>query len=66
MGAQKEHQLFLSVFDGHGPNGAYASHFVRDQLPKEYLEIANDIEENPREAMKVASLKVRRASPFIL
>ncbi len=31
--AGRDDQLFVGVFDGHGPNGAKASRFVRDELP---------------------------------
>lgn len=27
-------QMFIAVFDGHGPNGAHASQFIRDILPQ--------------------------------
>lgn len=30
----KPKQMFIAVFDGHGPNGALASQFVRSVLPK--------------------------------
>jgi len=31
--AGKSDQMFIGVFDGHGPNGAKASRFIRDALP---------------------------------
>ena len=29
--------MFIAVFDGHGPQGAHASQFIRDVLPKRVL-----------------------------
>lgn len=31
--AGRDDQMFVAVFDGHGPNGGEASRFVRDELP---------------------------------
>jgi serine/threonine protein phosphatase PrpC len=31
--AGRDDQMFIAVFDGHGPNGAKASRFIRDELP---------------------------------
>jgi serine/threonine protein phosphatase PrpC len=38
-------QLFVGVFDGHGPNGAHASRFVRDMLPAAWC--TDDLEKRP-------------------
>ena len=31
-----ENQMFLGVFDGHGPNGGLVSRYCREHLPKNY------------------------------
>jgi serine/threonine protein phosphatase PrpC len=43
---QKENQMFIGVFDGHGPNGGLASQFCRDRMPASWL-ASGDLDPDP-------------------
>jgi serine/threonine protein phosphatase PrpC len=42
----RDNQMFFGVFDGHGPNGALSSQFVRDKLPPSWVG-GNDLDPDP-------------------
>lgn len=56
----KARQMFVGVMDGHGPNGHFASQFVRDQLPRAWASGGIDCE-RPGEVMRRTCLQVNKA-----
>lgn len=60
FGAKPDH-MFMAVFDGHGPNGGFASQYVRDHLPQNLL--SHKVAEDPKRAfLQAAELTSREVS----
>jgi len=51
-GLPRASHIFM-VFDGHGPEGAYVSHFVAEALPKVLLDLTTAAEKESEERRKV-------------
>jgi len=53
----------FGIFDGHGPYGEYAAHFIRDNLHHQLEEVYKELgdEANPNDAIRIAMLNIHEA-----